>query len=160
MGQPKQNPALQSPAEARYEKQRQYVRHPIRVPLAVRPKDGSPELTSRSGDLSEGGLSFASPRAMALGSAVEVDLPVNARRFTLLGTVRSCIVADEGYRVGVAFEEPSAHFRMKLAEQVLRIAELQRELSEERGVEVSSREAAQAWVDQYAETFAQWYPES
>jgi hypothetical protein len=46
---------------------------------------------------------------------------------------------------------------MKLAEQMLRIAELQKEMSRERGEQVTNREAAEAWVERYAEQFAKGY---
>ncbi|MBL8950599.1 MAG: hypothetical protein JNK82_07480, partial [Myxococcaceae bacterium] len=52
------------------------------------------------------------------------------------------------------------NFKMKLAEQVLRIEELRSLLTKERGVEVTSKEAAQVWVDQFASTFADLVPHS
>lgn len=135
---------------------RRYVRHPIRVPVSVRPAAGE-QLMARSGDISEGGLSFEVPAALALQSTVEVELPVHHQRFKLTGTVVSCVAADAVFRVGLSFVETGLQFKMKLAEQVLRIDELRLQLTKERGVEVSSREAAQVWVERYAATFADLY---
>lgn len=135
---------------------RRYVRHPIRVPVAVR--HGDTELFSRVGDISEGGLSFDSPSAIPIGSTLEVELPVHHSRFKLTGTVAASIPQAEGFRVGVSFVETGVMFKMKLAEQVLRIDELRLTLTKERGVEVSKAEAAAVWVEQYAATFADLYP--
>jgi hypothetical protein len=44
-----------------------------------------------------------------------------------------------------------------MAEQILRVRELRRELSRERGAEVSDEEAAREWVDRYAAEFAEVY---
>lgn len=138
---------------------RSYLRHPIRVPLAVRPRDGGPEFLSRIGDISAGGVSFTSPKPLPEGTGVEVELPVSDERFALLGAVASCIGGrDAGtYRIGLCFLQPGMSFRMKLAEQVLRVGRLREELSRSRGMDVSLEEAAQYWVDQYAELFADLY---
>jgi len=134
---------------------RRYARHPIRVPLAARPRDGSPAIRSRVGDISEGGLSFTSPTPLQPGSTVDVTLPVNGHRFSMAATVTSCdALAPRGFRVGLTFVEPHQSFRLKLAEQLLRITELQRDVARERGAPVSLEEAAHLWVERYAETFA------
>jgi c-di-GMP-binding flagellar brake protein YcgR len=141
--------------DERYADRRQYVRHPIRLPLAVRPQNGAEEFRSRVGDLSEGGLSFVSPQSLALGGSVEVELPVQLTRFTLVGSVASCVqVKSHLFRVGLAFVDPGMGFKTKLAEQVLRIEVLRAALSQERGLEVSREEAAQVWVEQFAKDFA------
>ena len=135
---------------------RRYVRHPIRVPLVVR--YGGTDLRTRSGDLSEGGLSFQAINELVHGTQVEVELPVNHTRFKLIGTVAACVRAGEGFRVGLSFVETGLMFKMKLAEQVLRIEELRLALSKERGHEVDKAEAAAIWVEKYASTFADLYP--
>ena len=134
---------------------RRYVRHPIRVPVAVR--HGELELFSRVGDISECGISFDSPVDIAVGATLEVELPVHHSRFKLTGTVAASIPQGVGFRVGVSFAEPGVQFKMKLAEQVLRIDELRLSLTKERGVEVTKAEAAAVWVEQYAASFADLY---
>jgi hypothetical protein len=134
---------------------RQFVRHPIQVPLTVRPKDGA-EFLTRVGDISEGGVSFSSPQPLAVGHAVEVVIPVHDSRFTLTGTVASVVELGGGaLRIGLKFVDTDARFKMKLAEQVLRIEDLRETLSRERGTPVTNREAAEIWVDRYAKNFAE-----
>jgi len=146
--------------EDRYADRRRFVRHPIRVPLSVRPHGAEQPFLSRAGDVSEGGLSFGSAVAFERGATVDVELPVHHSRFTLTGTVAACAPLPDGtFRVGLSFVETGLQFKMKLAEQVLRIEELRQTLSSERGTEVTSREAAQIWVDQFAATFADLVPQ-
>ena len=137
-----------------YANRRQFVRHRIEVPLTARPKDGA-EFLTRVGDISEGGVSFSSPQALAVGRAVEVVIPVHDSRFVLTGTVASCAELGAGvFRVGLKFVDADTQFKMKLAEQVLRIEDLREMLSRERGTEVTAREASELWVERYASTFA------
>jgi hypothetical protein len=143
--------------EDTYANRRAFVRHPIQVPLSVRARGGE-EFRSRVGDISEGGVSFTSPLALEKGLDVEVVIPVHDSRFTLTGTVVWCSDASEGgFRIGLSFVEPGAHFKMKLAEQVLRIEDLQQSLTRERGGPVTRQEAAQIWVERYASNFADLY---
>ncbi|MGH7898216.1 MAG: PilZ domain-containing protein, partial [Candidatus Binatia bacterium] len=130
----------------------------IRVPLAVRPRTGGSELKSTVGDLSEGGLAFACDSPLEPGTVVEVSLPLADQPFLLVGCVRRCEpAATSEFRIGVEFLHPAMSFRMKLAEQILRIQELRRELSRERGEEISNEEAARQWVERYAAEFANLY---
>jgi hypothetical protein len=138
---------------------RRCPRHPIRVPIAIREqRQQNEELRSRIADLAEGGLCFVSPRPFQPGDALEVSLPVGDRRFTLVGTVVRCTPSEAGeFAVGMMFLSPEMSFRVKLAEQVLRIEELRLELSRERGAEVSREEAAERWVERHARDFAELY---
>ena len=132
-------------------------RYPLHVPIRLR-APGHDEMRSRTGDLSAGGLCFESPEWLPEGTAVEVELPLGEQRMRLTGTLLPCRASAEGaWRIPVRFVEPSTRFRMKLAEQILRIHELQRELSDLRGEHVTTEEAAAEWVRVYAREFAELY---
>lgn len=137
------------------------VRHPIPVPVVVRPRgETGSGIFSTVADLGEGGIAFASPRRIPVDSVVDVLLALHDRTFSLAGSVLSCSAAGSGgtFRVGLAFLHPSMSFRMKLAEQVLRIQEFRLELSQERGEEVTTDEAAREWIARHAAEFADLYP--
>jgi hypothetical protein len=137
---------------------RRFVRHPIRVPIKVRSGESS-EFFARAGDVSEGGLSFDSPDAIENGTLLDVEMAVHASRFKLRGQVTSCLRAiEKGYRIGLAFVDPGQAFKIKLAEQVIRIEQLQQKLTQERGSFVSPEEAADVWVQLYASTYADLVP--
>ncbi len=139
---------------------RRCVRHPIPVPVVVQTRDGDARIISAVADLSEGGLAFTAPRDLAPESVVDVSLPIGDQWFSLAGSVASSQRIEPGdqYRVGVAFLHPAMSFRMKLAEQVLRIHDLRRQLCAEQGREVTPDEAAREWVARYAEEFAASFP--
>jgi hypothetical protein len=135
-------------------------RYPIRVPLGIRINGEQGEkgpLRSQTGDLSEGGLSFRWAEGLEVGTPVEVLLPVEDLRFAIQGAVARCSEENSGFRVGLAFRDPTQAFRLKLGEQMARIAELRNELTLIRGREVSLEEAARDWVDFCAEKFAEVY---
>jgi PilZ domain len=138
---------------------RRSARHPIRVPIDVRPRAGSAQFVSCVADLSQSGLSFASPHAIATDTVIDISLPIGDQRFSVAATVVRCLAAEgrDSYRIGIAFLHPAMAFRMKIAEQVLRIQELRRTLSAELGRDVSVEEAAKQWVDNYAKEFAELY---
>ncbi len=138
---------------------RRYVRHPIRVPIEVRPRAGGPDFVSCVADLSEGGLALVAPAPISADEVLDLSLPVGDQRFTVAATVVRCLAAESeaSYRVGVAFLHPAMAFRMKIAEQILRIHELRQSLSAELGREISIEEAATRWVEHYAEEFAELY---
>ena len=132
-------------------------RYPIHVPIRLTTA-GRDEVRSRTGDLSAGGLRFESPEWLPEGTSVGVELPLGDRRIHLKGTLLPCRVsAKGGWTVPVRFVDPSTLFRMKLAEQIRRIYELQCELSERRGEHVTTEEAAAEWVGVYARDFAELY---
>jgi hypothetical protein len=136
---------------------RRFVRHPLKIPLAVRPRGGGEAFLTKVGDLSEGGVSFGAPAPLGLGTQVDVELHVHHCRFTLGGTVATC-TSEAPCRVGLRFAAPGELFRLKLAEQVLRIEDLRESLAAERGAPVSTEEAATVWVERYADTFADLFP--
>jgi hypothetical protein len=125
----------------------------------VHPRDGGGDIISAVADLGDGGIAFPSPRELPLESVVDVSLPIGDRAFSLAGSIASCQPNPAGgqYRIGVAFLHPMMSFRMKLAEQVLRIHELRREISDEQGRHVTTEEAAREWVTRHAEEFADIY---
>jgi hypothetical protein len=52
------------------------------------------------------------------------------------------------------FRDPESAFRAKLAEQMLRIEEYQRDLNAHLGKKVNSETAARRWIEKYAGRFS------
>lgn len=135
---------------------RRFFRHPLNVPVKFH------ELTTHffdrtsSVDLSEGGICFLSNRFLSLGTYLSVSIPVSDQVFEIQGRVAYCnkVSIQESFRVGVAFQDTSNAFRAKLAEQMLKIKEFQREISNSSGEEISEEEAARKWIEKHAKHFA------
>ncbi len=142
-----------------FEERRQFLRYPIRVKMELQLASDSSNLHSQTGDLSGGGLHFFWIRSLAKGTSLKIALPVLNRAFKLTGeVVYSIRDAVTGlFRTGVAFRDPSSTFRMKLAEEILRIQKFQEELSRKQKEEISVEEAARKWIQKYSKEFAKIY---
>lgn len=138
---------------------RQSLRYPIRVRIRLQLGVDPAVIHSQTGDLSEGGLHFLWMQALAKGSPLRVTLPILDRAFKMTGRVAysNRDVVTGLFRIGVAFREPSSAFRMKLAEEILRIQKFREEYSQEEGYEISDEEAAVKWIQKYSREFAKIY---
>lgn len=121
--------------------------------------DKTVDFKSRTGDLSEGGLSFLLSEEVAEGTQLDLTIPLEGRRFHITGTVVYCRkeTANNAYRIGIFFVNPDMAFRAKLAEEVLRIEEFRKEMSRRMGCEISPEDAARRWIEKYAEKFSTIY---
>ena len=107
-------------------------------------------------DLSFGGLSFVVNRFMPAGSSIDIRIPVDSAAMALQGRVAYCCPLDgtRNYRIGIAFNDEGSAFRARLAVQMQKIRQFQKELCSIEGREISEDEAALLWIRQYAEHFA------
>ena len=138
---------------------RRSLRHPIKVRVRLQ-LTGDPAVTrSQTGDLSEGGLHFFWVRSLAKGMPLRVTVPVLNQAFKMTGkviySVRDTVTGL--FRTGISFIETSSAFRMKLAEEILRIQKFRDEISEKQGHMVSEDEAALAWIQKYSKEFSRIY---
>ncbi len=103
-----------------------------------------------------GGLSFVWPSRLSKGASLTLSIPVKEKVFDL--KVR--VAYSKGYKksnqyhTGVSFLNSPDAFKAKLAEEVLHIIEYQKSVSRELGYELTEEQAAQRWVNKYAEKFA------
>ena len=134
---------------------RKFYRHPIHVPLKIE-VTGHDEMRSESEDLSLGGLSFFSPSHLSKGDTVRVYIPVKEKMFEVNGKTAYSVGDKKSgkYRSGILFTDMPSAFKAKLAEEALEIMEYRRVLSKETGKEVSEEEAAQKWIQQFANRFS------
>ena len=141
------------------EERRQFLRHPLRVPIQVRIVGDPILVKSQTGDLSEGGLYFFWTRELSKGTGVSVAIPVLTRVFEMTGEVAysSQDLETRLYRTGVSFTRPASAFRAKLAEEILRIRRFREEASKAAGHQISEEEAALKWIKKYAEKFSEIY---
>lgn len=134
---------------------RKYFRHPIQVPIRLRPAQGGSPVLAESCDVSLGGLNFVWPRKLSRGTLLDIAIPVKEKLFELRGKV---MFSREDrrtarYSTGVSFVDFPSAFKARLAEEVLQILEYRKELSREAGEDVSEEEAASRWVREHAASF-------
>ncbi len=135
---------------------RKYLRHPTDIPVEITDGDVNPEKKRQQmEDVSIEGLSFACDRSLDVGGIIRFRIPVVDPVFEAEGRVAWCREGEDGFSVGVEFLGINDAFRGRMVEQICYIEHYRRELSRERGVEVSSDEAALEWIKKYASTFPQ-----
>lgn len=134
---------------------RHFYRHPMSVPIALTTPEEKSDRESRSLDVSFGGLSFLWPSRLSAGSFVNVHIPVKDKLFEIKSRV--AYSAEDGktgrFRVGVCFADHPSAFMARFAEQTLEILRYHKDLCRELGHEVSEEEAANQWIEKYADKF-------
>ena len=135
---------------------RKYFRHPIHAPLKLRTKSAEEISIPESSDISLGGLSFFWSARLSKGNLITVSIPVKQKSFEIKGRVVYSIEDSKTgkYRTGISFIDPPSAFRAKLAEEALEILQYRRTLSQEKGEQISEEEAANRWIQKFAEGFA------
>ncbi len=144
----------------RDKEKRQFFRHPIHAPLrlATERSPHTPEptsLTTECEDLSLGGLSFVWHEHLRKGERVRIWIGVKEKVFEVAGKVAYSVGTSRSgqYRSGIAFQDAPSAFRAKLAEEAIEILHYRKTLSKALGQEISEEEAAQRWVQEFAERF-------
>lgn len=134
---------------------RKFFRHPIQVPLRLKPAQKSLRVEVRSQDLSLGGLSFTWPRKLSRGTLLDITIPVKEKLFELRAKVAYAREDRKTarYATGVTFVDFPSAFKARLAEEVLQIMEFRKSISQELGHEISEEEAASQWVHDHASQF-------
>lgn len=136
---------------------RQYIRHPIDVPLAVEIADTqNPE--ARIKDFSCGGLSFCSDRALTPGQTLHLSIDIDQPPFEIDGQVVWCHNQDGHYLIGVCFHNDQDAFSVRMVEQLCRIEEYREKVQRLEGRKLDRDQAAREWIAQHAAEFPNWQP--
>jgi PilZ domain-containing protein len=134
---------------------RQYIRHPSTIPLAFNIKHQAGKV--KATDVSEGGLCFVCQNPIKEGEHIHIIISCLQPDFNADGVVRWCCKQDDDYLVGVAFQEPSVVYSVRMIEQICHIENYRKLVKQEQGIELSSEQAAKQWIKKYAHTFPTLY---
>ncbi len=134
-------------------RQREFIRHPVDIPVQVYRRPGQ---DSREGlsNLSLGGLAFASDRCWSVGENITVTMAVPFE-LEITGRVVWCRRMDQRYEVGLTFTSPAEAYKGRMIEQVCHIEHYRRELEQRQGRRLTLDEAANEWIEHFADRFAQ-----
>ncbi|MDH5357309.1 MAG: PilZ domain-containing protein [Gammaproteobacteria bacterium] len=130
---------------------RKYIRHPSNIPLLFSLKNEVKR--TRTKDVSEGGLCFFCQHAIDKGEIIRIAIPLSRLEFEADGIVCWCKQDGDGYLVGITFQEDSVAYSVRMIEQICHIEDYRLKVKTEKGVELTSEQAAQEWITQYAHTF-------
>jgi hypothetical protein len=134
---------------------RQFIRHPLDVPVEIRRDRCGPAMAFQTQDISLGGLAVNSDEPVATGALIEVRIAYVDPVFEARARVAWCRARRDGagYEVGVSFLDPEDVFRARMVAQVCFIEDYRRSIARAEGRELSSEEAAGEWIAKYAHKF-------
>tara|TARA_R110002050_G_scaffold57423_5_gene129289 strand:- start:211519 stop:211944 length:426 start_codon:yes stop_codon:yes gene_type:complete len=133
--------------------ERQFIRHPTTVPILFNVGDG-PE-TIETKDVGDGGLCFVSQYRIGTGEHIHITIPICTPKFEAHGIVRWCKQNGNAFLIGVAFQQESVIFALRMVEQVCHIENYRKKILAESGIELTSEQAANEWISHYANEFPQ-----
>ena len=134
---------------------RQFIRHPLDVPIEIRTDQRGPAAAFHTQDISLGGLAVHSAVPVEPGSLIEVRIAYVEPAFEARARVAWCRPCREGggHEVGVSFLDPEDVFRARMVAQICYIEDYRRSIARAEGRELSSEEAAGEWIAKYAHKF-------
>jgi hypothetical protein len=129
---------------------RHFIRHPFDV--TIRYTVGDAVSAQELRNISEGGLCFQSREPIAAGSRIHIEIPIEGDPFAADGIVMWCRKQD-GYEIGVRFDEATQDFSLRMVEQICHIKHYQKEVLMKEGRRLSNEQAAVEWIHKYARVF-------
>ncbi|MBW8830241.1 MAG: PilZ domain-containing protein [Burkholderiales bacterium] len=138
---------------------RQFIRHPVDVPVEIGIAAMGPPSAVHTHDISMGGLALRSRVAVAPGADVAIRIGFVQPTFEARARVAWCRPHEEdGFELGVTFLDTQDAFLARMVEQVCHIEDYRQSVRRLEGRELSAEEAAVEWIDQYAAQFPEIGP--
>lgn len=131
---------------------RHYIRHPSSVPILFSLASGVAD-QERLHDVSAGGLCFEARFRVDPGSEIHLLIPIRQPPFEADAVVAWCHSTEQGYRIGVRFDEEVSDFALRMVEQICHIEHYRRDVLQREGRRLSSEQAAAEWITRYADKF-------
>lgn len=133
---------------------REFIRHPIDVPVEIGIGNGDVASGYHTQDISLGGLAFRSGCAVNPGCQVDICITCVQPHFHAHARVAWCRPHPlSGYELGVTFLDAEDAFRARMVEQLCHIEDYRRSVHRTEGREMDMDEAAAEWIEKFAEDF-------
>ena len=135
-------------------RQREYIRHPVDIPIEVHKRRRRHRRNEGLSNLSLGGLAFFSDCRWSAGETLTILVRVPFD-LEITGTVVWCDRRDGHFEVGMTFGTPAEAYKGRMIEQICHIEQYRREVETQQGRRLSLEEAASEWIARFADRFAQ-----
>lgn len=132
---------------------RRFIRHPSDIPIDFDVLDYKHSAHSPLKNVSRGGLCFSSERSIPIGTSVHIIIHIQQPAFEVDAAVTWCKPDDQCFTVGVAFDDVSTAYSVRMVEQVCYIEHYRKWVFLSEGRTISSEEAAMEWINKYAADF-------
>lgn len=104
-------------------------------------------------NVSLGGLAFKSPQAIPNGQPIKISFPLLDKNHSLTGLVVWNKKNENGFEIGLEFNDADELFRLRMIEQICHIQHYQTEVEKQQGRKLTGEEAAKEWISLYASDF-------
>lgn len=133
---------------------RQFIRHPVDLPVQIGTDDAHSPTAVHAHDISAGGLAVRFGRAVVPGAHVHICIPHVQPAFEADARVAWCKPAEtDGFELGVTFLDAEVAFLARMVEQVCHIEDYRQSVRRSEGRQLSAEAAAEEWIDRYAAQF-------
>jgi Tfp pilus assembly protein PilZ len=147
---------------------RRFVRHPAEIPIELEErgryasnitaanddKQDSTRSSSVLQNLSIGGLRCEVDRSIAIGTSIQIRIPLVNPDYTGQGVVVWCRPHNQRYEIGIEFDREEEAFKSRMVEQVCLIEQYRKRIRAAEGRELDGEQAAREWISRYAGEFA------
>lgn len=135
-------------------RQREYIRHPVDIPIEVHKKRRRRRRSEGLSNLSLGGLAFFSDCRWSAGETLTIVVRVPFD-LEISGTVVWCDRRGGHFEVGMTFGTPAEAYKGRMIEQICHIEQYRQEVERQQGRQLSLEQAASEWIARFADRFAQ-----
>ncbi|MDC9724873.1 MAG: PilZ domain-containing protein [Gammaproteobacteria bacterium] len=132
---------------------RQFIRHPTAIPIEFNLAGTVEKLHIK--DVGTGGLCFSTHHSIETGAQIHIIIPICKPEFDAKGIVCWCKEDAGAFLVGVAFQQESVSYAVRMVEQVCHIEDYRSHMKADKGIELTSEQAAMQWISQHAQDFPQ-----
>ena len=137
---------------------REFIRHPIDIPIKIIESEGEDcesedSLDQSLHDISIGGLRCLSDKPLAAGTEITIIIDLVDPVLEIPGIVIWCQANDASYELGIEYQGEKDVYRLRMVEQICHIEHYRKEVQTREGRNISSEEAAREWIARYAGEF-------
>ena len=132
---------------------RNFIRNASDIPLDVRIESNECANAHQTLNISHGGISFLSEQAIRTGKLVSIRVPTISNSFKFEGQVAWCKESEAHFIIGIQFYDEAQGYTARMVEQICQIESYRKDVLKTQKRIISSDEAAEEWISQYAHTF-------
>ena len=137
---------------------RNFIRHPIDIPIKIIESEGEDSESEDSldqslDDISIGGLRCLSDKPLAAGTEITIIIGLVEPALEIPGIVIWCQATDTSYELGIEYQGEKDVYRLRMVEQICNIEHYRKEVQSREGRDISSEEAAREWITKFAGKF-------
>jgi len=132
---------------------RKFIRHPSDIPIHYNLGKTAKFTKEHLKDIGHGGLSFRSRVCLKTGKIIIIQIKIHNPGIKAKGVVEWCNSMNNGYEIGVSFDDEQTEFAVRMVEQACYIEHYKRDVLINEGRILSGEEAAIEWVEKNAADF-------